>query len=192
MICQISTVPSLVARLEQAEKTILELTKRVEQLEKELANGSTIIHSDSSGGDPLKGWANGQANGHRHTSPELNGDGSDSDNLANQNNGQLKSTGVNGNEITNMPPPAPPSIDNFKFTSTPNPVFLSRGKLHDKAKAKNVDISEIHQNSPKKEDGDGFQKSKKQRYFCVSLSFCVPSNSISILSVYCPLFQCQP
>lgn len=161
-------------RLEQAERKIQELSDRVLLLESELTqhqdegdhedgnntpeSSSTFCSAQPNGfadadADHQTSFESNNANGHEEQ-PKTDDQQNDDD--------HPKSNGT-------TQPPAPPSVDNFKFTSTPNPVFLSRGKLHHKALSgkgsKSGDVSPSK--NPSSEmifDAEDFKKSKKQRF----------------------------
>lgn len=129
----------LLKRLEESEKRIEQLTCRVAKLESELNRSSTVHYETAS-----------------NTSSEL------SDKIFDDVIGgkDLKFTLEKMNTIVPPPPPPPPpSIENFKFTSTPNPVFLSYGKVHQKKGKQSSDG-----NSTETNQKDSFTKRKRQRY----------------------------
>lgn len=123
---------------------MFQLTDRVARLEAELAANCTVFQKhhrhDSTASDVT--ISNGICSA-TQTELDFNDEG--------------PGTGLDGVTILPPPPPPPPMVENFKFTSTPNPVFLSRGKLHQKAKGSSAQAVE-------NEDKDSFMKRKKQRY----------------------------
>lgn len=159
-------------RLEQAEQKIQELSDRVVLLENQLKqlneDENTTVESSST-------FCSAQPNGfadsgdHHTSSDSNNANGYEEQPKADdQQNEHNKSNGTQ--------PPEPPSVDNFKFTSTPNPVFLSRGKLHHKALS--AKGSKPGDKSPSKNpssetvfDAEDFKKSKKQRFVLMLFSF---------------------
>lgn len=61
------------------------------------------------------------------------------------------------------PPPLPsPTISTLQFTSTPNPIFLSRGKLHEKAVSANSRLNKSVDHCTEEEEEE--VKCKKQRF----------------------------
>lgn len=164
-----SLLPALMTRLEQAEKTIQELSDRLVSLESELNQLQTDeVNTPESSSTFCSAHPNAFVTG--HTDDQASSDSNSASGVeehAKTNGGpKVDHPQTNGSVAHPQPPPEPPSVDNFKFTSTPNPVFLSRGKLHHKVKGnKSADASPTkNPSSESVVDGEDFQKSKKQRF----------------------------
>ena len=93
----------------------------------------------------------------------------DDDGLTINNNNCSKNYNLYDGNLT-VPPILPPLpvTENFKFTSTPNTIFLSRGKLHPKVSfnknGRNNKMLELSENGIEHQrDDEKYLKSKKQR-----------------------------
>lgn len=187
------------ARLEQAEQKIQELSDRIVLLENELTQLQEDYHEDENNTpESSSTFCSAQPNGFADcTDHQTSSESNNANGHVEQSKTDEQQNGHDHQKSNGTQPPVPPSVDNFKFTSTPNPVFLSRGKLHHKAlSAKGIKSGDISPSkNPSSEmicDADDFKKSKKQRFVfaVVALHPKVSANRMPPVSVFCPSCPC--